>query len=63
MDITMCKDTSCPHKEKCLRFTGEPGLYQAYFVDSPRKEDKCFYYWGENAKQIWNEDTDSMSAE
>lgn len=59
MDITMCKDTTCPHKENCLRFTGEPSLHQAYFVDSPRNGDKCFYYWGENAKKIWNEDSSS----
>jgi len=62
-DITLCKDKTCPHKERCYRFNAEPSLYQAYFINSPRKGDKCFYYWGENAKEIWNEDSSNNNAE
>ena len=58
-DITMCKGTECPVKEKCHRFTAKPDEYQAYFLDIPGKtEDNkftCNMYWGANAESIWNQ--------
>lgn len=59
MDITMCKGTECPVKERCHRFTAKPDEYQAYFVDAPgeTKDGKfnCNMYWGANAESIWNQ--------
>ena len=55
-DITMCPGGDCPHKEKCYRFMAKPHIInQSYFVDPPNKQDKCDYYWGENAQSIWNQ--------
>lgn len=55
-DITMCKGTGCPAKESCYRFTAKPSEFmQSYFVESPYKDGKCDYYWGENAEAIWNQ--------
>jgi hypothetical protein len=54
-DITLCPGTNCPHKEKCHRFTAKPGDYQSYFMESPIKDGKCEYYWGENAESVWNQ--------
>jgi hypothetical protein len=47
MDITKCKDDTCPLKELCYRFTCEadPEM-QSYFIDSPRDQDKCEMFWG-----------------
>jgi hypothetical protein len=58
-DITMCKGTGCPIKEKCYRFTATESQYgQSYFLDVPGKieNDKftCDMYWGDNAESIWN---------
>lgn len=58
-DITMCRDQNCPVKEKCYRFTANPGMMQSYFLDIPGKiEDgkfTCDMYWGENAESVWNQ--------
>lgn len=55
-DITKCEGTGCPHKENCYRFTATPHEFrQSYFVESPIKDGKCEYYWGENAEAIWNQ--------
>ena len=54
-DITMCPGTNCPHKETCYRFTAWIGEYQSWFIEAPIKDDKCDYYWGENAERIWNQ--------
>ena len=54
-DITKCKGSNCPVKEKCYRFTAWADEYQSYFVDPPIKDGKCEYYWGENANNIFNE--------
>ena len=44
-DITMCRDETCRRKERCYRFTARATPeYQAYFVDSPRKEKVCEYF-------------------
>ena len=56
-DITMCKGGNCPHKEKCYRFTAKPSYYQSYFVEPPIGHNgKCDSYWGENGKDVWNEE-------
>ena len=66
-DITKCKGTDCPVKEKCFRFTSEPDKYQAYFLDVPGKtEDNkftCNMYWGANAESIWNQLNDIVKGE
>ena len=54
-DICKCFGLNCPVKEKCYRFTAKADEYQSYFVDAPIKDGKCEYYWGENAKNIFNE--------
>jgi hypothetical protein len=51
-DITMCKGTNCPLKEKCFRFTAKADEYQSYFNESPLKDDKCDMYWGEKSEKI-----------
>jgi hypothetical protein len=61
-DITMCKGNDCPHKEKCYRFMATPDIYQTYFMEPPNKENKCDYYWGENAKSIWVESNDEIKS-
>jgi hypothetical protein len=55
-DITMCKGTDCPIKEKCYRFTAKADdLYQSYFTEPPIKDGKCEMYWGEFQKEIINQ--------
>ena len=45
-DITMCDDNACPDKLKCYRYTAKPNEeWQAYFADSPRKDNICEFYW------------------
>ena len=45
-DITMCNDEECKIKESCYRFTAYKNKFlQAYFVETPREDDKCDYYW------------------
>jgi len=47
-DICMCTDSECPQKDTCHRFKVKPHKYmQSYFVESPREEEKCEYYWEE----------------
>ena len=55
-DITKCNGEGCPIKEKCYRYTSEPSeYYQSYFTNAPIKDNKCEYYWGENAESVWNQ--------
>lgn len=45
-DITMCRDTECPQKEQCYRFNAiKSEFWQSYFVESPRNEHDCAYFW------------------
>lgn len=47
-DISMCKGTDCPKKEKCWRFKAPINeLWQAYLVDVPynKKTKKCELFW------------------
>jgi len=55
-DITKCKGTNCPHKEKCYRFTAPANEYQSYFSKPPIKEDKtCDMFWGQTQTDILNQ--------
>ena len=44
-EITMCRDTKCPEKRNCYRFTADIKFGQAFFGVSPRnkksKEFEC----------------------
>ena len=62
-DITMCKGTNCPVSTKCRRFMAKADPYQSYFTEVPYKDDKCEYYWGEQADSIWNQLTDILKPE
>ena len=45
-DITMCTDEQCSERFRCYRFTAPwNGYGQSVFMESPRKDDKCDYYW------------------
>ena len=45
-DITLCKGTNCPLKERCYRYTAKPTQFsQSYFVDPPIKDGECEYFW------------------
>ena len=48
-DITMCYGEKCPVREKCKRYTAEPGWRQARFGSEPGwiKDGKfyCTYFW------------------
>jgi hypothetical protein len=52
-DITMCPGTNCPHKEKCYRFTAKASDWQSVFIDSPIKDGKCDYFWGDDSQNVW----------
>jgi hypothetical protein len=62
-DITKCNGENCPHKDGCYRFTAKGDEYQSYFVDPPIEDGKCDYYWGENAKGIWNDPIETTDSE
>lgn len=45
-DISKCKGEGCNKKKSCYRFLAPASDYQAYFMDSPIKEDgTCNQYW------------------
>lgn len=44
-DITMCYGEGCKAKDTCYLCTVEPNPYrQAYFMESPGKDQSCEYY-------------------
>ena len=50
-DITKCQDEECPMKSTCYRYMVKAdNLFQSYFSESPREDDKCDYYWGKSGK-------------
>ena len=52
-DITMCRDTECKDKKTCYRYNAPSNqYYQSYFVDSPRTEDGCKYYWDYEGRAV-----------
>ena len=45
-DITMCRDKGCSKKQSCYRYNAPANFYgQAFFIESPRHQDGCNYYW------------------
>lgn len=46
-DITMCKGTDCPLKERCFRYKATPSYFQSWFVDIPfdKQLNNCNQYW------------------
>jgi hypothetical protein len=52
-DISKCKDTNCPSKNKCYRFTAPDSFYQ-YYTNFNREEDadNCEYYWELNIEEL-----------
>ena len=49
-DIALCKNTTCPSKEKCYRFTAKPNeLRQAYGNFSPEGDEvNCSFFIDNN---------------
>ena len=61
MDYTMCKGTNCPVSTKCRRYTATPNPHmQSYFTEVPFENDKCEFYWGEQADSIWEQLTEIL---
>lgn len=59
-DITMCKGSDCPVKEKCYRHTAnENELRQSYFMRPPYKmengEFSCEMFWANNQTTIFDQ--------
>jgi len=55
-DFTMCQGTNCPVSLKCKRYISKANPYrQSYFSEVPYKDNRCDFYWGENAESIWNQ--------
>ncbi len=45
-DITMCKGTDCPFKQRCYRAQADPTpLRQSYFVTPPFRNGQCDHFW------------------
>lgn len=45
-DISKCRGTGCPLKEKCYRFTAKADdFWQSYFATEPIEDDECEYFW------------------
>lgn len=45
-DITKCKGTDCPLKEKCYRYKAKDSRYwQSYMIEVPYKDGECEYFW------------------
>lgn len=54
-DFAMCQDHDCPSRNKCFRYTAQPGEQQTYAVfDRPvvvhadwsmAHASRCDYYW------------------
>jgi hypothetical protein len=51
----MCPGTNCPYKESCYRFTAKASDWQSVFIDSPIKDGKCDYFWGNNSQSVWDQ--------
>lgn len=62
-DITMCKDDSCSKRLSCYRHTAPTDwLYQSVFLESPKTEEGCTYYWPtEESKKSNNESNSSKN--
>ena len=42
-DISMCRNVSCPLKEKCYRYMALPGIWQSYATF--KYDDGCDRFW------------------
>jgi hypothetical protein len=51
--IIMCKGRDCPLTESCYRYTVDVSKCQAYFTESPFKDDRCEVYWGDDIQGIY----------
>ena len=40
----MCKPSECPRMLDCYRFVAEPDYLQSYFINTPRKDNRCEYF-------------------
>jgi hypothetical protein len=55
-DITMCSGKDCPLKDSCYRFNAKKSDFrQSYFVNTPLKDGKCHFFWGERSQSIINQ--------
>lgn len=53
MDISMCANTACKSKNKCIRFTWISGHMQAYQLFAPNEwEDKCKNFISNNKSDV-----------
>ena len=51
-DFTYCKDSDCKIKEHCFRFNDQNP--DEYFTESPRTDNKCDMFWGEQQENIFD---------
>lgn len=50
-DFCLCTDIKCPMRQDCRRFTTQgDGYGQAYFLESPRKDDECEFFLDTRAR-------------
>lgn len=49
-DITKCKGTGCPLKNKCYRHMANTSYWQSWFVEVPYKSGKCDEFWNNDAE-------------
>lgn len=54
-DITMCKETNCPEKQDCYRYTAIPNEHwQSYFAEPPmttREPFVCKHFWNDKGRK------------
>lgn len=52
-DIIKCKDSLCPMKATCFRYTEKNSKLFDYFAKSPRNENgTCSMYWGDSSQKL-----------
>ena len=56
-DITKCKDSDCPLKKTCYRYTAKVEFMQSYFLASPYdiKKNVCEMYCSEETENIYRQ--------
>jgi hypothetical protein len=58
-DIAMCLNPTCPHRERCYRFTARPSQpYQWYAEHAPGEDGVCVFFLEATATR-----TDAKAAE
>jgi hypothetical protein len=58
-DFTYCKDSDCKIKEHCFRFNDQNP--DEYFTESPRTDNKCAMFWGEQQENITSYMNEAMT--